>query len=243
MGKEDTAPIVKAITGMAVNSIPGASNYFVPQALKPIVEGVTGKDMFTGADVETSKMQKLDPSERYKENTTELAKFLGGMGIPGVSPVKIDQFIKGVGSQTLLSAISLTDVLFNADKPPSAEMKTSQLPFVGGAFQPTDAGGIINRVYDRMEEIDQKTNTFKKLQDDGREAEADAYLREHGKLLDLEREPRAFRKEMSDIKEAEDEIKTDRSMSPYEKRNKLDELRQYKIKTATEYRDLLRSAA
>jgi hypothetical protein len=243
MGKEDTAPIVKAITGMAVNSIPGASNYFVPQALKPIVEGVTGKDMFTGADVETSKMQKLDPSERYKENTTELSKFLGGMGIPGMSPVKIDQFIKGVGSQTLLSAISLTDVLFNADKPPSAEMKTSQLPFVGGAFQPTDAGGIINRVYDRMEEIDQKTNTFKKLQDDGREAEADAYLREHGKLLDLEREPRAFRKEMSDIKEAEDEIKTDRSMSPYEKRNKLDELRQYKIKTATEYRDLLRSAA
>jgi hypothetical protein len=45
----------------------------------------------------------------------------------------------------------------------------SEYPILGGAFQPNDAGGIINSVYERMNEIRLKVkNTVDKLVKEGR---------------------------------------------------------------------------
>jgi hypothetical protein len=198
---------------------------------------VTGVDLFNGADIESAREKNLDPAARYRENTTELAKMLGGMGIPGISPLKVDQFIKSVGTQTLLAMVSAGNVVLGAEKPPSAEMKTSQLPVVGGLFQATDAGGIIDRTYEIMKEAEQASTTYNKLLTESTPQEADAYLKANMSRLMLADSVAEFRNEMKDITDYEALVKRNDD-APAEKRRKLDEARKLKIDTARLYRDI-----
>jgi hypothetical protein len=239
--KEDFAPVGKALAKMAANSIPGAGSYFMPQIAKPIISQATGVDLFTGANVETPAMQKLDPAERYKEGTTELAKMLGAGA--NISPARIDQFIKDIGSGTLLSLVSLANPLLAGDNPPSASMKPSKYPLVGGMFQPTDAGAVIDRVYEKMEEAVQAKNTYTKLLEEKREDKAEAYLNANiDRIMLADSEPN-FKDAMKQLTDYEKAIRADEEMLPSEKREKLDEIRRQKIETAKAYRDALREAA
>ena len=235
--KEEFAPVGKAVGKMLFNAIPGGSSYGMPQVAKPVIEMVTGVDLFTGADIESDREKNLDPAARYRENTTELAKMLGGMGIPGMSPLKVDQFIKSVGTQTLLAVVSAGNVVLGAEKPPSAEMKTSQLPLVGGMFQATDAGGIIDRTYEIMKEAEQASATYNKLLTESTPQEADAYLQANMSRLMLADSVAEFRNEMKDITDYEALVKRNDD-APAEKRKKLDEARKLKIDTARLYRDI-----
>lgn len=236
-GKEEFAPVAKTIVQMAWNSVPGLT----PQAAKPFIEAVTGKDLFTSADIESAKELKLDPNQRYREDTTALGQMLGSIGIPGMSPVKVDHFIKSVGSQSLLSVVSLADVFLAGPKPPSAEMKTSKIPLIGGAFQPTDAGAIINRTYELMQEAEQAKNTYTKLITDGKDKEADAYLNANIARIGMGDSVAGFRNTMGEITKYEASVKTDKNMAPSEKRKVLDSARLLKIQVAKEYRDAFRS--
>jgi len=236
-GKEEFASVAKTIVQMAWNSVPGLT----PQAAKPFIEAVTGKDLFTSADIESAKELKLDPNQRYREDTTALGQMLGSIGIPGMSPVKVDHFIKSVGSQSLLSVVSLADVFLAGPKPPSAEMKTSKIPLIGGAFQPTDAGAIINRTYELMQEAEQAKNTYTKLITDGKDKEADAYLNANIARIGMGDSVAGFRNTMGEITKYEASVKTDKNMAPSEKRKVLDSARLLKIQVAKEYRDAFRS--
>jgi hypothetical protein len=240
-GNADMNPVMWALGKQMLNSIPGGSSLFMPQAMKIGVEQFFGKDAFNLADIETPAMKKLDPAERYKDNTTELAKTLGAFA--DISPARIDQFIKSVGSQTLLSLVSLTNPLLAGDNPPSASMKTSKLPLVGAAFQPTDAGGIINRVYEQMEEAVQAKNTYTKLLEEGREEKAERYLNDNLNRIMMADSAASFRNEMNQLTSYEKAIRADLKMTPEEKRAELDEVRRLKIETAKQYRAALRDAA
>jgi hypothetical protein len=241
-GDDDVSDIGKALVQMGINSIPGGSSKAIPQFLVPVVEGVTGKDLFTGADVESSRMQSLDPAQRYKDTTTELAKTLGSMGIPGVSPVKVDQFIRGVGAQTLLSAVSLADAFFASSAAKEAEKKTSQTAFIGSAFQPNDAGGIINRTYELMQDGERAVNTYKKLNDDGKTAEADAYLNANLQRISIGETYPEFKNNMKQIADDVAQVKAS-DLVPSEKRKRLDQLRKDQIDIAKQYREIIRKAA
>ena len=241
-GDDDVSDIGKALVQMGINSIPGGSSKAIPQFLVPVVEGVTGKDLFTGADVESPRMQALDPAQRYKDTTTELAKTLGSMGIPGVSPVKVDQFIRGVGAQTLLSAVSLADAFFASSAAKEAEKKTSQTAFIGSAFQPNDAGGIINRTYELMQDGERAVNTYKKLNDDGKTAEADAYLNANLQRISIGETYPDFKNNMKQIADDVAQVKAS-DMAPSEKRRRLDQLRKDQIDIAKQYREIIRKAA
>jgi len=238
---EEFKPIAKALRGQAMNAIPGMSGYMMPQAFKPVAEMVTGVDFFTGRDIESKSMAMLDRGERYSDNTTELAKFLGRETT--ASPVMVDHFIKSVGSQSLLALVSMTNSLFGQDNPPSASMKWSKAPLVGGIFQPTDAGAIINRVYEQMEEAVQAKNTYEKMLADGKEDQAERYLNTNiDRIMRADSAP-SFRSDMKQLTEYERAVKADRDMTPREKRETLDAIRRQKIDTAKQYRDALREAA
>jgi len=241
-GDGDVAPIAQALVQLGINSIPGGSSKGIPQFLVPVVEGITGKDLFTGADVESARMQSLDPAQRYKDTTTELAKVLGSMGIPGVSPVKVDQFIKGVGAQTLLSAVSLADAFIASPKVQQAEKKASQVAFFSSAFQPNDAGGIINRTYELMQDGERAVNTYNKLYADGNPAEAEAYLNTNMQRVLVGTSYGDFKKDMKQSTDAITEVKAS-DLSPSEKRKRIDQLRKEQIDTAKLYRDIIRKAA
>lgn len=72
-----------------------------PQALKPTIEGATNTNLFTGYPQVSDSLSKLSPEKQIKKDTSPVAIKLGQQ--LGVSPIKIDAFIKetfgGVGSQ------------------------------------------------------------------------------------------------------------------------------------------------
>jgi hypothetical protein len=239
-GQDEFKPIAKGLATLAWQSVPNIT----PQAAKPFIEFGTGKDLFTGADVETAQMKRLDPTERFRDDTTELAKLLSGASQGMVSPVQVDQFVRGVGTQLAVAMLSAANpVLRDPNAPSSPEMKMSKTPVIGSLFQANDGNRVIDYVYEELEKAEQARNTFNKLVDEGRDAEAERYINRESARLSLSDSAPSFRREMQNIKKAEEAVKRDPTMSSEEKRKELDELRKMRLEIATDYRDIIRQSS
>lgn len=239
-GQDEFKPIAKGLATLAWQSVPNIT----PQAAKPFIEFGTGKDLFTGADVETAQMKRLDPTERFRDDTTELAKLLSGASQGMVSPVQVDQFVRGVGTQLAVAMLSAANpVLRDPNAPSSPEMKMSKKPVIGSLFQANDGNRVIDYVYEELEKAEQARNTFNKLVDEGRDAEAERYMNRESARLSLSDSAPSFRREMQNIKKAEEAVKRDPTMSSEEKRKELDELRKMRLEIATDYRDIIRQSS
>ena len=241
-GTDEGKPIAKGLGALAWQSVPG----LVPQVGKPFVELAMGKDFFTLADIESSRMKRLDPTERFKDDTTELAKTLSSMGQGIVSPVQIDQFVRTTGTQLAVAIASLANPILrdpNAPPAPDKPFPSSKTPVVGSLIQPNDGNRIIDYVYEQMEKAEQARNTYNKLLEENRDAEADRYINKESGRIAMSDSVADFRKEMKDIRDAEEAIKRDPALTPEQKRDELKELRKLKIDVATTYRDIIRQSS
>ena len=115
------------------------------------------------------------------------------------------------------------------ESPEKAVKRLSEYPILGGAFQPNDAGGIINSVYERMNENIKVKQTFDKMVAEGRMSEAKALLQRRGNEYMQAEMAQSFKSDMSMLTQAERAIAAS-NMSPEAKREQLDKIR--KIKTA-----------
>ena len=79
------------------------ANTITPQAIKPVVQAATGKNLFTGNDTVPKSLQDLPNEQQVKDNTSGTAELIGGA--LGASPVKTEQAVKdtfgGIGPQIL----------------------------------------------------------------------------------------------------------------------------------------------
>lgn len=236
MAKEEGgAEALKALKQIALQTIPGGSSFGIPQAIKPLIEVGLGKSFYTGRDLESAYEQSLEPGKRVRDKTTDFARVVGDMF--NVSPIKIDALISGYLSSTgLAMANALSFALPTPDKPEAAAKRLSEVPLVGGLFQPKDAGGIINDTYDRMNEAKQVKATFDDLVEKGQREEARRYLEENIDKYAQSALATNFTGYMRKLAEAERAIRAS-SLSPDEKRERLDQIRQMKIQVAKNVRE------
>ena len=226
----------KAFKSIALQTIPGGTSLFLPQALKPFVENVSGYSFFTGRQLESAKEQMLEPAYRYRDNTTEIAKGIGKMF--DVSPIKVENLVRGyTGGMGLafLQALSLA-VPVKGGTPEQAAKRLSDLPVVGGLFQPEDAGGRINAMYEHIKEARQVQKTFEDLVKDGKRAEAKEYLQKNIGTFAQATMAGNVAQQMNMLSQAETAIKAS-DMPSEKKREELDKIRQIKIKVATLVRE------
>jgi hypothetical protein len=227
----------KAFKSIALQTIPGGSSLFLPQALKPFVENVSGYSFFTGRQLESAKEQMLEPAYRYRDNTTEIAKGIGKMF--DVSPIKVENLVRGyTGGVGLafLQAVSLA-VPVKGGTPEQASKRLSDMPIVGGLFQPEDAGGRINAMYEHIKEARQVQKTFEDLVKDGKRAEAKEYLQKNIGTFAQATMAGNITQQMNMLSQAETAIKAS-DMPPEKKREELDKIRQIKIKFAASVREV-----
>jgi len=227
---------VKAFKQILLQTIPGGSSYGIPQAVKPLIEVGLGKSFYTGRDILSAREKGLLPEEQYRVNTSEAAKLVGST--LGVSPIKIEALVSGyTGTMGLafLQAISLG--VPSKETPERAVMRLSEYPIVGGAFQPNDAGGIINSVYERMNEISQVKNTVNELLKDGKVQEAEALLTKRGSDYMQSELANTFKTNMNMLTQAERAIAASK-MTPEAKREQLDNIRKMKIALANTTREI-----
>jgi hypothetical protein len=221
---------MSAIGKQAFNSLPNVG----PQAIKPALEAAINYSFYTGRGIESDRLMQYEPGERYEDRTSEIAKLVGGA--LNISPVKIEYLIKGYFGSIPLAVASMANPIIRSgeggEKPESRGMLSSDTPLLGTFFQPVDAGGLINKAYKDMDEIDKVTQTYKKMVKENRDAEAEAYLDTNADIIGMGSMAGRFRKKMGDLTNYERAIRTDPDMTAGEKRKELDEIKQLKIETA-----------
>lgn len=231
--EEGGAEALKAGTHIVKQMVPGLSNYFLPQAVKPALETLLGTSIFTGRSIESSREQMVEPGFRYRDNTTELAKEVGEL--TGFSPVKMEYLIRGYTGGMGIALLQALSAPFGSSGPEGATKRLSDLPILGTLFQPNDASGIIDATYERMKQVNQVKETYEGLMEKGRTADAQKYIATRMDEMALASVAGSFREYMGQITEFERGIRAS-SMTPDQKREKLDQARQMKIKLAESVR-------
>lgn len=232
-GDEKARDAVSAIGKMALNSVPISG----PQGIKPALEVAINHSFFTGREIESARLQRFEPGERYSERTSEIAKAIGGA--LNISPTKIDYLVRGYTGSLPLAVASLANpILRTADTGEQADTRgllSSETPLIGSFFQAKDASGLVNKAYKDMEEINQTKETYKKMVEEGREQEAEAYMDANADMIAMGTFAGKFRKKMGDLTKAERNVRSDGTLSGAEKRQALDEIRQMKIELAKDF--------
>lgn len=218
---------VKAFKQILLQTLPGGTSYGLPQAIKPAIEAGLGKSFYTGRDILSQHEKMLLPEEQFRTNTTEMAKLMGKLGISPIVFENLVQGYTGTMGMAFLQALSLG--VPTGATPEQAVKRLSEIPVVGGAFQPNDAGGIINDTYDRMTELKKVKTTVDDMMESGRTAEAKALLEKRVNEYVAADMADDFTRDMRDITQLERAVRAAPTMTAQEKRDKLDELRKLKI--------------
>jgi hypothetical protein len=221
---------MKAGRHIAQQMVPGASSYFLPQAVKTGLEVAVGKSIYTGRDIESTQEQMMEPGYRYRDNTTALAREAGEL--TGFSPVKMEFLIRGYTGSMGMAMLAALSAPFGSEGPEAATKRASDLPVVGTLFQPKDASGIIDATYERMKQVNQVKETYEGLLNKGRQADAEKYLKENVDEMALASVAGSFKQFMGQITEHERQIRAS-NMTPEKKREALEQARQAKIKLAS----------
>lgn len=202
----------EAIKGLGMllwQSTPGV----IPVAGKPFIEGAIGATPF--GPIESPREKELPAAMRYREETTEVAKALGSFtGAVGASPLMIEHFVRSYTSSLGLSALHMLDpALRSSTEGAKASTSASKLPFVGGLFQSADGRFIVDRAYNRVEEIVQAQKGYEDLEKRGKRAEAKAWAQEYASLLAQADMAVGFKKDMGEMFTDERTIRADSRLS------------------------------
>jgi hypothetical protein len=220
----------KALKTIVLQTIPGGSSYFIPQALKPAIEYGTGVSLYTGRDILSRREQAVLPEQQFREGTSEIAKMMGS-GL-GLSPIKIEALVSGyTGTMGLALMQALSMGVPTGESPEKTVKRLSDMPVIGSSFQPNDAGGIINAVYERMNDVKKVKDTVDRMMSEGRVAEAKELISKRSDEFAQAGVADYFISNMQQITKFENAIRAS-NLSGEEKRAKLDETRQMKIRLA-----------
>jgi hypothetical protein len=240
-GDASSKETLKALRTALLMSVPSP----IPTAAAPILELSTNYSFFRDAPIETQRDKAVAPEMRYRENTTELAKLMGKVtGKVGVSPVQLEHFVRGYTSTAGILAMSMFNPVlrpFTAEeRGEKAEKRITEAPFFGAAFQPDTGRGIIDSVYDDVQDWQQAAGTFKRLVEEGRVAEARAYADKNSREIALSSTGGSFRQMMGEIAKMRRAIEAAPDMSAKEKRDRIEDLKKYQIQLATKIREMSR---
>ena len=222
---------VKAFGNILKQLIPGGTSYGIPQALRPAIEAGLGKSFYTGRDILSPHEQTLLPQDQFRENTSEVAKTIGRAA--NVSPIILDQLVQGYTGPMGLAFVQAVGLgLTKQEGPQAAVKRLSDLPLVGSAFQPNDAGAISTRVYDRMNEFKKVQASVDDLFNRGYKAEAMDLLNKRTNEYAASEIADYYISTMRELTQYENAIKAS-NIPPEQKRSQLDNIRKLKTRFAT----------
>jgi hypothetical protein len=221
---------VKAFRQILINTIPGGSSYGIPQGMKPLIEAGLGQSFYTGRGIMSPHEERLLPEAQFRENTSQVAKTVGAAA--GVSPIVLEQLVQGYTGTLGIALLQAVSMPFGkSDSPEKAFKRLSEMPLVGGAFQPNDAGGIINRAYDRMQEFSKVKATVDDLLERGEKAKALELINSKANQYEAGEIAHDFTTTMTELSQYERAIRAS-DLGGEQKRERLDDIRRIKIRYA-----------
>jgi len=182
-----------------------------PQFFKPLIDVYANKDSFTNAPIETAGMERLSKQERMTNETSALAKGLGGVskalgavsgGKAEMSPVQIDYMIKsylGWLGGTIATTSQYAMMPFNNGVYADADwQKRMSLGFVQKL--PSVQSTYVTDFYQNNQAISEAYADMRHYAEIGDSAKVQQILEEKGDLIRLEKMYDATSKNMANIR-------------------------------------------
>jgi hypothetical protein len=229
-GDQKAGDAAKAIGALVYQTVPIG----MPQGVKPIVEVVTNYSFFTGAPVESARMQNLAKGERFTPNTTEVAKMLSFVSGSTLSPIQVDHLIRGYTSTLGITLAQIPNVVIRpfTDQAERPTKLINEYPVIGTLFQPSDGRGIVNAAYDRIEEFQQAKSTLNTMIAEGRQAEAKAFAQKYSTEIALNSVGGSFRQQMGELAKLKRAVGASKTLTPDQKRDRIQDIKRLEIKLA-----------
>jgi len=232
----------QALRDLFLGSVPGYSSMGMPQIAKPAFEVWSNKNFLTGGNLESLRLQGLDPEARYLATTTELAKQMS-KAIPILSPIQIEHLVRGyLGVLPLVAAAGANSLFERESKGEKPAGRASDLPLVGTAFQKKYGGADSDVVFREAKEVEQARNTFNDMLKSGRKEEAAEYRNTHRAELVMAPAAGQYRQVVGRINADIRRTQERNDLTPEEKRLRLDMLDKAKQDRAEAFIKQLRRA-
>ena len=215
---------LQALRDMFLQSIPGYTSKGIPQIAKPVFEVWTNKNFFNDSAIESARLEKLSPQQRFTETTTKAAKLLTKV-LPGLSPIQIEHLATGYFGQLPLIIMGAADGLFRKEtRGEPAEKRLTDLPFIGSSFQKKYGGADTDVMYRLSSEAMQAKATFDDIRKKGQAQEAKSFLEENRVLIAAAPLARNYQNVMGKLRADADRINSMENMTGAEKRARLDRI-------------------
>jgi len=209
---------------MFLQSVPGYSSKFMPQAIKPAFEVFTNKNFFSGNNIESARMESKTPQERFGAATTEAAKAMS-KALPFLSPVQIEHLATGYFGQLPLIIAGAADGLFRKEsKGEAPEKRVTDLPFIGSSFQKKFGGADADVMYRMATEATQAKNSYDSMLKQGRVEEAREFLADNRTQIVAAKLAAQYKTQMGRLRSDEERITGMEKMTGAEKRARIDRI-------------------
>ena len=229
----------QALRDMFLNAIPGYSSAGMPQVIKPVFEVWTNKNYFSGNAIESARMERLSPQERFSASTTEAAKALA-KALPMLSPVKIEHLATGYFGQLPLVIAGAANGLFRREGAgEEPESRITETPFVGQAFQKKFGGADTDVVYREATDAIQAKATYNKIRKEGRAEDAKEFLDDHRVDIAAAGMAANYQTQMGRLRADADRTTSMPNLSAQEKRARLDKIEEARQNISQRYRAAL----
>jgi hypothetical protein len=229
-GDQKVGDAAATIGKLAYNTVPIG----LPQGIKPALEVMMNYSLFAGNSILSQREQMLQTPEQFRANTSELAKLLGANNV--LSPIELEYLVRGYTGSLGVVLMQMTNPLFRPlnsdDMPDGPTKKVSQMPILGALFQPTDGRGIIDAAYEQVDSMQKASNTYKRMVEQGRRADAQAFAQKYSAEIAGNTFGGSFRQQMGDLAKVRRAIEASKDLTPEQKRVRIDGIRQIEIKLA-----------
>ena len=213
----DSTKLMQAIGQSFADGLLGPN--LMPQAFRAGVEVVTNHDFLTGNPIIGRGLENLATAEQFTENTSQLAKLIGGTGI--ISPVNLDHLIKGYGGTMAAGVLYATDAtanMFFNDKLPTTPLY--RVPMIGSFMYSPEGKGQLNDYYDLKNRSDEVTATLNHIRKFGSPEEAQEYATDKKEILAIRGRVNTISNQMKILREQRKRIIVS-NLSSDEKRSQL----------------------
>jgi hypothetical protein len=212
-----------------------------PQLVKPLMDIYANKDAFSGRPIETAGMENLRKQDRYTDRTSEMAKFLGGLGLPDptqlamgqwntLSPVQIDALVRGyfgwLGASTSTALDWGVRPMMNRGERPDMKLRDV---FLAGSFMetlPSGSSRYVTQLYDQAKEIEQAYGSYHDALKRGDQEKAAQILADERESIVKHKAVEQVKRREATLNGAIRMIEASKTLSGEDKRRRIDALEQ-----------------
>jgi len=202
-------------------------NVGMPQLFKPVIEERFNMSTFRGQRIVPEHMTKLEPSEQYKEYTSESMRAIGKK--LNISPIKLEHYVRGYFSTLGLMVLTVSDAVVREAGGYPSQPAGGPNPFLLGVVNKQySSNKYVNRFYDFYNEVDSAYSTLRHFARTGQVEEVESFLAENADLISMRTPTTKIRSMLTEVNEKIKQVRMDKEMSPQEKKTEIDALNNLK---------------